>query len=475
MMADRRDHTAALRRPIRYALPPFALGVLALSVLTPAPAAAVDVQRVVSPLGIEAWLVESDAVPVISISFAFEGGHRLDPPDLAGRANLVSILLDEGAGGLDSAEFQRRLTDAAIQLSFDDGYDAFYGDMKTVTAYADEAFELLRLALTEPRFDPAPVERMRASAIADIARQVSQPGWLAQRAYYEHAFPGHVYGRPSRGTVETVSALTADDLRAFTAEAFTRDRLIIGVTGDISAAELAGRLDEVFGGLPTAGAPLDDATVESAVPGQRITIARDGPQTTMLMVLPGIARDDPDYYAAYVLNHILGGRGFGSRLMEEVRERRGLTYGIRSYLLRYRLAQLLIISTDVSNANVAEAEAVIREEIGRLADQGVTEQELDDAVTFLTGSFPLRLTSTDGLAGMLRAMQHVDLEIDYIDTYDDLLEAVTVDDIDRAAGRLLDSSALTTVVVGGAGDDAAADIALTAEEMAARELSDGGS
>ena len=475
MMVHRRERAAAMRLPIRYVIAPAALALAAASVLAPAPAEAVEVQRVVSPLGIEAWLVESDAVPVISISFAFEGGHRLDPPELAGRANLVSILLDEGAGELDSAEFQRRLTDAAIQLSFGDGYDAFFGDMKTVTAYADEAFELLRLALTEPRFDPAPVERMRASAVADIARQVSRPGWLAQRAYYEHAFPGHVYGRPSRGTVETVSALTADDLRTFTAEAFTRDRLVVGVTGDISAAELAERLDEVFGGLPTAGAPLDDASVESAVLGQRITIARDGPQTTMLMVLPGIARDDPDYYAAYIMNHILGGRGFGSRLMEEVRERRGLTYGIRSYLLRYQLAQLLLISTDVSNANVPETESVIREQIGRLGEQGVTEQELRDAVTFLTGSFPLRLTSTDGLAGMLRAMQQVDLEIDYIDSYDDLLEAVTVADINRVAERLLVTDALTTVVVGGSGDGPAADIALTADEMAARELSDGGS
>lgn len=450
-------------------------GAAVAFVLLASPAGAVDVQRVVSPLGIEAWLVESPTVPVISMEFAFRGGSAQDPAGKEGRANLTSVLLDEGAGDLDSQTFQQSLTDAAISLRFTSGVDAFYGSLSTVVAKSDTAFDLLHLALTEPRFDDEAVERMRAAVLSDIRRRVGDPEWMARRAYFDAAFPDHPYGRPSRGTVETLQALEVADLREFVGTRFTRDSLVVGVAGDISAERLAVVLDEVFGVLPQ----TSDVTAEvpSMAPlgsGNAILVERDGPQSIMLTVQPGIDRADPDYYAASVVNHILGGGGFESRLTQEIREKRGLTYGIRSGFLDFEHADLLVVNSDMSNANVAEALSILKREWQAMAQDGPTEEELEDAKTFMTGSFPLQFTSSDRIAGAMVTMQLDSLGIDYIDRRNALIEAVTLDQARRVAASLLDADALTTVVVGAPGDGFAADTVIEAGALAARELNEEG-
>ncbi|MGP1396490.1 MAG: M16 family metallopeptidase [Inquilinaceae bacterium] len=444
-------------------------------VLLMAPAGAVEVQRVVSPLGIEAWLVESPTVPVISMEFAFRGGSAQDPAGKEGRANLVSVLLDEGAGDLDSQAFQQSLTDAAISLRFTGGVDAFYGSLSTVVAKADTAFDLLHLALTEPRFDDEAVERMRAAVLSDIRRRVGDPEWMARRAYFDAAFPNHPYGRPSRGTVDTLQALEVADLREFVETRFTRDSLVVGVAGDISAERLAVVLDAVFGALPPAsGAAAEVPAMAPLASGSAILVERDGPQSIMLTAQPGIDRADPDYYAASVVNHILGGGGFESRLTQEIREKRGLTYGIRSGFLDFEHANLLVVNSDMSNANVAEALSILKREWRAMAQHGPTEEELDDAKTFMTGSFPLQFTSSDRIAGMLVTMQLDSLGIDYIDRRNALIEAVTLDQARRVAAALLDADALTTVVVGAPGEGFAADTVIEAGALAARELKEEG-
>ena len=451
-----------------------ALPAMVAALLVVTPARAVEVQRVVSPMGIEAWLVENDSVPVISLEFAFRGGVELDPDGKEGQANLVSILLDEGAGDLDSATFQTRLSNAAISLSFDAAVDGFYGSLKTVTANADEAFELLELALTEPRFDADAVERMRAAVLADIRRRVSNPGWLGRRAFYEMAFGGHPYGRPSRGTAQTVTGLTAEDLRGFVAERFNRANLLVGVSGDVTAEELGPLLDRIFGDLPEGRPSPSPADVAPAALGERLLVRRDGPQSSMMLSQPGISRTDPDFYTAYVVNHILGGGGFTSRLTDEVRERRGLTYGISSFLVNFDHADLLMVSSSLSNANVSPALELIREEWRRLARDGVTAEELDEAKTFLTGSFPLRFTSTDRIASILLGMQIEDLGIDFLDRRNAEVEAVTLANANRVAARLYDVDALTVVVVGAPDSGFRPDREIDSADLAARELGLGG-
>lgn len=443
--------------------------------LAPATAGAVEVERVVSPMGIEAWLVENESIPVISMEFAFLGGTATDPEGKAGRANLVSVLLDEGAGDLDSQEFQGRLSDSAISLSFDAGPDAFFGSLQTVSRFSGEAFELLRLAINEPRFDEEPVERMRAAVAASIRQQTGDPGWLSRRAFYDLAYPDHPYGDPSRGTIETLNNLTVEDLRTFVEERLARDNLLIGVTGDISAEELAPVLDDVFGGLPAESAPFEIPAVEMRGQGQTVLVEREGPQSVLLMAQPGISRDDPDYYPALVMNFILGGGGFESRLTHELRAERGLTYGVSSYLVENEKTTMLMLDTSLTNQNVATAIDLIRQEWRRMEEEGATQEEVDGAKTYMTGSFPLAFTSTDRIAGTLLFMQLHDLGIDYIDTRNEKVEAVTLEQVNAVAERLLDPAALATVVVGDPAEEISPDITRQAADIVAHELGRGGS
>ncbi len=421
---------------------------LVLLVLFAPVAGATDVQRVVSPGGIEAWLVEAHEIPVLSVSIAFRGGAATDPAGKEGLANMVSGLLDEGAGDLDSQAFQSRLEDLAIRLSFDAGLDSFDVDLKTLSENTDEAFRLLGLALARPRFDPGPVERVRAQIQVGLARRQSDPNYIARRTWFAAAFPNHPYGRPVSGTPESVARLTIDDLRGFMARAIARDRMVIGVSGDITPDKLATLLDSTFGALPEKGAEIDVPHATPQAPGRLIVKKRPIPQSIVIFGGEGLRRKDPDYYAAYVMNHILGGGGFTSRLTNEVREKRGLAYGVYSYLSPLDHAELFLGRVATKNSRVAESIRIIRKEIARMRDRGATEAELADAKTYLTGSFPLRLDTNDKIAGMLVGIQLEGLGIDYIDKRNGYIEAVTLADVNRMAKRLLKPEELEIVVVG---------------------------
>lgn len=412
------------------------------------PARAVEVKRVVSPLGIEAWLVEDHTNPILSMSFAFRGGSVAVPAEKAGTAELLSGLLDEGAGDLTSQEFQRRMEDKAIRLRFDAGRDALSGSLKTLTRHRDEAFGLLRLALTQPRFDEEPVARVRSQILANLARELRDPDTIAGRAWMAQSFPGHPYGIPVDGTPETVKAITVDDLKAFVRDRFARDNLIVGVSGDITPDQLAPLLDRAFGALPAKAQPLAVAGTQPAAAGKVFVENVNVPQSVLVFGQAGIDRNDPDWYAALVMNYILGGGGFSSRLTEEVREKRGLAYGVSTSLNPMEYADLLIGGSATQNARVAETIAVIRQVWQQIQREGPSPEQLDHAKTYLIGSFPLQLTSTGAIAGILVAMQRDRLEIDYLDQRAALIGRVTAEDVRRVADRLLDADKLTVVVVG---------------------------
>lgn len=436
--------------PSRIGLRQLAAFVFALLVVlvATAPARAVDIQRVVSPLGIEAWLVEADEIPVISLTFAFRGGTTQDNPGREGTAFLVSYLLDEGAGDRGSQTFQGLLTDAAIELRFRAGYDHFTGSMRTTVDNADLAFELLGDALSAPRFDEDAVDRMRVALTSEIQRRVSRPSWLGTRAYFDLAFGDHPYGRSSRGTPATLATIDDSVLRDYVERTFARDNLVVAVAGAIDAETLGQVLDQIFGGLPAEASLRPVPELPLAGAGQTIVVSREGPQSTLLMAQPGLERSDPDIYAATVMNYILGAGSFGSRLTDEVRVSRGLTYGISTAMNHFQQVDFYSVDSDLSNDNVAEAIAVIRDEWRSMAQNGPTQEEVDDAITYLTGSFPLQFSSTGNVADILLAMQVYDLGIDYLDRYAERVGSVTRDDVARVAAELLDEPALTTVVVG---------------------------
>lgn len=419
-----------------------------LVIAGPQPAAAIDIQRVMSPGGIEGWLVEDHTNPIIAVSFAFRGGAALDPAGKEGLADLVSGLLDEGAGPLDSKTFQQKLEDLAITLRFDAGRDTFGGRLLSLTANRDTAFDLLRLAMTAPRFDAEPVERIRGQILSNLRGDTENPGALAQRALFSDLFADHPYARPVEGTEDSVKTITTADLRGFVARRLARDNVVIGVVGDITPAALAGVLDQVFGALPAKATDWRLAETAPRADGRVTVIDKAFPQSAIAFGQRGVKRDDPDYYVVYVLNHILGGGGFTSRLYDEVREKRGLAYSVYSALAPMDYAGMIFGGAGTRNEKAGETVKVIQEEWRRMAADGPTPEELADAKTFITGSFPLQFSSSDRIAGILAAIQMDNLGIDYLERRNAKIEAVTLADVRRVAGRLLDPAGLHFVVVG---------------------------
>lgn len=407
-----------------------------------------DVQEVRSASGIEAWLVEDHTIPVISINFSFEGGLAFDPEDKPGVAKLVSILLDEGAGELKSQTFQQKLSDNAISMQFTPGRDAFYGELRTLSSKKDIAFDLLRLALSQPRFDSDAITRMKNANISQIRDDLGDPSWLSARTFNAMMYDGHYYSRPGNGTLESMALITRNDLVDFVAAQFARDVLKVSIAGDITKEQAADMLDRIFGALPAKAEVLDIKEATITNPGKTILLPLDTPQTYIVVGEEGIHRTDKDWHAATVMNYILGGGSFDARLMTEIREKRGLTYGVYSSLTNMKYTSVLQVNMSSSNEKVQEALEVLRAEWQRMADKGPTEAELRDAKSYLTGSLFLNLTSTGEIAQTLNSLQREHETSDYINRRNDIINALTLDDVRAAAARVLKTSDLTTVLVG---------------------------
>jgi len=426
-----------------------ALTLGAFGLLNPQQAlAATEIQEVTSAGGITAWLVEEHALPFIVIKAAWEGGTLQDPSGKTGLGYMMAGLMNEGAGDLDSQAFQGELERLATNISFGASRDRLSLSFKTLTENRDEALELLRLSLTDPRFDQDAIDRIRGQLKVAIMRDAESPDKIAADAWYATALAAHPYTRPSKGTLETIATLTRDDLVAHQARLLAKDNIKISVVGDIDPDTLRTLLDEVFGTLPET-TPLPEVAQAEVNPlAQLEIIQRDMPQSVVVFGHAGIAREDEDFIPAYVMNYILGGGGFSSRLMTEVREKRGLAYSVATYLYPLRHAALFIGQVATENERVSESLDVIRGEISRLAADGVTDKELADAKTYLTGSYPLRFDTNDKIAGQLIAIQEADLGIDYITRRNGLIEDVTQEDIKRVAARLLGPDNLIVTIVG---------------------------
>jgi zinc protease len=413
------------------------------------PAWAVDVERVVSPGGIEAWLVRDHSVPITAIEFSFRNaGGANDPDGKAGLADMTSSLIDEGAGDMDSQAFQGKAESLSIHIKFDAGMETFRGSLKTLNRNRDTAVDLLRLALTQPRFDTEAVERIRQQIVVGLRQSSTDPDNVAQRVWRRAVFAEHPYGRPVGGTVDSISAITVADMKEFVATRFARDNLVVGVVGDITAQDLGPMLDRIFGALPAKGKSDSVADAPIKAGGETYVVEMDNPQSVVIFGQGGLRRDDPDYYAAYVMNYILGGGGFASRLYHEVREKRGLAYSVYSYLNPTDNGPLISGGVATRNDQVANSLSVIRDEWRRMYENGPTAEELKNAKTFLNGSYPLRLSSTGSIARTLVSMQYYNLGRDFIEKRKDFINAVTLDDVQRVAKRLLMPEKLTVVVVG---------------------------
>jgi len=399
--------------------------------------AAMDIQEVKSPGGINAWLVENNSLPLIAMKFSFRGGSANDMTDKAGLANMMSALLDEGAGSLKSQEFQSELEDIAARMSFSAGKDNFFGEVQTLSRNKDQAFELLKLALTQPRFDEVPVERIRKQILLGIKRSENSPNAVAGREWFKLAFGDHSYARSSSGDAASVNNIKQADLSALAARLFAKDSLNISVVGDIDAKTLGLALDNIFGSLAEKSAIEPIGEVEVNPQFRRQVIEMNVPQSVIQFGLKGLKRDDKDFIPAYILNYILGGGGFASRLYNEVREKRGLVYSIYTYLHPLDYAGIFMGGAATKNESVAETLEIIDQEMQRIVTDGVSEKELNDARTYLTGSYPLRFDTNSKIASQLLGIQMEKLGIDYVNKRNGLINAVTIADLQRVAKKLI--------------------------------------
>lgn len=426
------------------------LAAAAVACLLLSPAHAVRVEQVTSPGGIRAWLMPSPAVPVVAMSFSFRGaGSASEPADKAGVANMVSALLDEGAGARDSAAFQEALSDISASLSFDAGRDDFDGTLYALSESFGAGAALLGDALARPRFDPPAVGRIRDAISLHIRRRGEQAHRIAYRTWFRGAFAGHPYARAVVGTAETVAGITRSDLAGYAERRFARDNLIVGVAGDIAPEALGRALDAAFAHLPAGAGPAVPPEAGLRTYGGLQVIRRPGPQTVYVFGHGGLKRDHPDWFAARLVMYVLGGSGPVSRLNEAVRERRGLAYSIHASLVPYDRGALVLGSAATGNERAGETLATIRNEWRRLAGQGMDADELAAAKRYLTGAFPISLTGTGRLADLAVALQRHGLGPDYPARRAELIARVGLADANRVARTLLDPDRLTVVAVGG--------------------------
>ena len=421
-----------------------ALITLALFIAAPA-VSAMTIEKIVSPSGIEAWLVREHSVPLVALNYAFHGGSTQDDPDKAGTANLAADLLDEGAGDLDGKAFHERLESHAIELGFRVARDYFHGSLRTLNDHREEAFDLLHLALSAPRFDADAVERVRGQVLSSLRRESTSPNSIASRRWWETAFPDHPYGRESQGSLDSVPRITVADLRDYVRRAFARNGLSISIVGDVDAKTAGALIDRAFAGLPaeTDLRPVADASPRGL--GRRIVINLDVPQAAVTFGGPGLARHDPDFMAGYVVNHILGGGTFTSRLYREVREKRGLAYGVSDSLVWFRRAAVVYGATATRADRTSEALAIVERETKRMAESGPTADELAAAKAYLKGAYALSLDSSPKIAAQLTQIQLDKLGIDYIERRGALIDAVSIEDAKRAAKRLYGAGMLVTI------------------------------
>lgn len=421
------------------------LGFLIIGIL---PAGAIDIKEVKSKAGITAWLVEDHTNPLIAMQFSFLGGAVGDQAGKEGTAHFITAMMDEGAGDLKSAAFQAKRDELNMKMSFDANFDTFEGSFQTLTDKRDESFALLRLALTKPLFEKEPLDRVRDQLLVGARDNAEQPDKISSRAWMVKAFGDHPYARESEGTVTSLATITSDDLKAMHKKLFSRKGLKVAVVGDIDAATLARLLDETFGDLPDTDPPPAAPMIHVGDKPSTEVIARDIPQSIITFGHDGMLRADPDFIPAYVTSFILGGGGFGSRLTEEVREKRGLTYGVSIGLYPFDHAGLVFGQLGTRNDKAGEALAVVKETMRKFADEGPTAAELAETKTYLTGSYALRFDSNSKIANQLLAIQQDDLGIDYVNRRNGLIDAVTLDQAKAQAKRIAEPDKLIVTVVG---------------------------
>ncbi|MFD2261658.1 M16 family metallopeptidase [Lacibacterium aquatile] len=424
--------------------------LLAVLLLLPAAVQATPkIQMVPLKNGPTAWLVEDRSAPVVTIQFAWQwAGSLSEPKDKSGLARFTMGMLDEGAGDLDSGAFQGKLDDLNASMDFGAGSEILSLTVRSLSANLPQTMALVGDALAKPRFDPPAIERVRGQLRQSFAQSLENGNALAGEVLYAALYPDHPLGRGTRNSFAALDSIKREDLVDFAQDRLTRSGLIIAVAGAIDAETLRVTLDVVLEKLPQGKPYPKPAPAAMKSGGQTLVMERALPQSAIIWAMPGVRRLDPDYLPAALLAHTLGGGTFTSRLKDAVREQKGLAYSVSAGIAASEVSPTLSGGASTSNANAAAAVATTREVLEELRQKGVTAEELNEAKDYTVGAMPLRLDSTRAIAGTLLGLQLDGLPPSYLDTRTADIRAVTLEQVNSLARRLLDPAKLTFVVVG---------------------------
>lgn len=408
--------------------------------------AAPAIEHWVSANGARVYFIESRVLPMLDIQVDFAAGSMVDPPAKAGRAALTRSLLDLGAGPLDETAIAEQLADVGAALGGSADTDRASISLRTLSApdKRGPALAILRQILQSPRFEAAVFEREQARTVAGIKEALTRPDSIAGRTFWAALYPAHPYGR--QATPESVAALTRDDLQAHYQQYYVARNAVVTVVGDLSRSEAAALVDQLLDGLPE-GAPATLPAPPKGSAGRTQAIAHPASQAHIYIGLPAIERGHPDFFPLLVGNYTLGGGGFVSRLMQEVRDKRGFAYSVYSYFAPLRHAGPFQIGLQTKRSQAREAIQVTRSVLDGFLRQGPTPDELAAAKANLTGAFPLRLDSNRKLLDNAAVIGFYGLPLDYLDTYQDKVRAVTAEDVRRAFARHVRPADLVTVTV----------------------------
>ena len=407
-----------------------------------------NIQTVTTRGGLTAWLVESDSIPMISVDVSFRAGSAFDPEGQNGLASLALSLLDEGAGDLPMQEYQEEVERIGARIWGEAGLLTASANMATLSENKEKAFELFGLAITQPRYDDEAVERIKGAMLTGLRKIQESPDRLASRAFSQAMYGDHPYGNPTDGREETVPQLNKDMLTAYHAKFFTRKNMVISVVGDITADELAVLLDKTLADVPEGDTAYKVTTPPPAITPQTIRLEKEIPQSTVIFGHEGLSREDDDYYATLLMNEILGGGGLTSRFATEVREKKGLAYFAYSQFKPLPFHGPFIAKVSTTNEKVDEAISLMKTEMEKVQKENVTQEEYDENIQYLTGSFPLRLDSNNKILNYLTFMQMEGLGVDYLATWPDKIRAVTYEAVHKAAQKRLKPREVITVIVG---------------------------
>jgi zinc protease len=459
------SRAAASPRPIALAL----CTLITLTAGLATPARALEIKRLKLSNGAVLLVSEQHQLPMVSLAIAFDAGARRDPPGKEGLASLTADSLMQGTKDLSATQFNQRIDFTGGNMSIGASRDYASASLTALTKYRDDTLHLLAQALENPGLRDADIERKRAERVADINAAQEQPQYVAQVAFEKAIFDSGPYGHPAEGFAESVSKLTATDVRDFYKNYYRMGSAVIAVTGDVDAGQIRAKLEKEFSSLPGTVAPQAPPHMPVIKPGIHVQlIDRNVAQANLILGSVGIARSNPDFYKIQVMNYILGGGGFSSRLMKVVRSKAGLAYGIGSGFQATKFPGAFLVVLQTKNESANQALRMILEQLREIQEAPVSETDIASAKKYLIGSFPLKLDRQSEIVSFMLQIELEGLGTDYAERYPKLIEAVTRADVQDVARRYIHPDALVLIAVANQGTARINTAALEPEKRASR-------